>query len=66
VQTRLGSVAVAVQTVRKVLQVGLQVRFVVFDRDTIDARCLVSLESSESVEQQLVVQQTEEVIKLSY
>jgi hypothetical protein len=51
------------KTLEKILQVGLQVLFVVFERDVINPRRLASFESAERMPQQLVVEEREEVIE---
>lgn len=50
-------------SLKKILQVVPQVRFIVFKRDTIDARCLASIQSAERKPQQLIIEQREQVIE---
>jgi len=51
------------KALQQILKVVLQVRFVVVKRDSIDARCLASLQSAERKLQQLFVEQREQVIE---
>ena len=51
------------KTLKKIPQVISQIRFVVFKRDTVDTRCLASLQSAERIPQQLFVEQREQVIE---
>ena len=62
-QAGLRSITAAMKTLKKILQVVPQVRFVVFKRDAINPRCLASLQSAECIPQQLFVEQREQVIE---
>jgi hypothetical protein len=51
------------KSLKKILQVVPQVRFIVFKRDAINARCLASIQSAERKPQQLIIEQREQVIE---
>ena len=51
------------KSLKKILQIVPQARFIVFKRDTINSRCLASFQSAERMPQQLFVEQREQVIE---
>lgn len=62
-QTGLRTIASTMKSLKKILQVVPQVHFIVFKRDTIDARCLASFQSAERKPEQLIIEQREQVIE---